>query len=220
MRIISLLLACLAGTCCAAQKPAWDSTYRPGNYAQRVANFQSYPNSKKDIILFGNSITHYAEWTELLGNKNARNRGISGDITFGLLERIAEVTEGKPAKVFILIGINDIARNIPDSVILNNYRRMIAMIQSASPKTRIYFNSLLPVNNSFPDKNHFNKNDHIAAVNAGLAAICRQQNVTLIDIHTPFSDAEGKLDKRYTYDGLHLNAEGYQKWAAILRAFL
>ena len=35
-----------------AQK--WDSTYRPGNYEQRVANFKSYPNSKKDIIFLGN----------------------------------------------------------------------------------------------------------------------------------------------------------------------
>ena len=112
------------------QQAKWDSTYRPGNYEQRVANFRSYPDSKKDIIFLGNSITDYAEWNELLQLPEARNRGISGDITFGVLERLDEVTEGKPAKIFILIGINDIARNIPDSVILDNYKKIINPIEN------------------------------------------------------------------------------------------
>lgn len=202
-----------------AQK-AWDSTYRPGNYAQRVANFRTYPNSEKDIIFLGNSITEYTNWNELLQLPEARNRGISGDISFGVLERLDEVTEGKPARIFILIGINDIARNIPDEVILQNYRRMISRIRAASPSTKLYFNSLLPVNNTFPDRNHFNKDEHIAAVNEGLKKICQEENITLIDIHPLFLDTEKRLDKQYTYDGLHLNAAGYQRWAIILKPYL
>ncbi|MFT3980292.1 MAG: GDSL-type esterase/lipase family protein [Ferruginibacter sp.] len=202
----------------AAQK--WDSTYRPSNYAQRVANFRSYPNSEKDIVFLGNSITDYTEWNELLQLPQARNRGISGDITFGVLERLDEVTEGKPAKIFILIGINDIARNIPDSVILDNYKRIVERIQAESPGTKIYFNSLLPVNNTFPDKNHFNKDGHIAAVNAGLWKLCADKQITFINIHPFFLDADKRLDKQYTYDGLHLNAEGYRVWARILQPYV
>jgi lysophospholipase L1-like esterase len=203
-----------------AQTAKWDSTYRPGNYAAQLGNFRSYPNAKKDIVFFGNSITAYANWNELLQLPEARNRGISGDITFGLLERLDEVTEGKPAKIFILIGINDIARGIPDSVILDNYKRIIAAIKTASPATKIFFNSLLPVNNTFPDRNHFNKDQHIAAVNEGLRDICRSEKITFIDIHPSFLDADKRLDKKLTYDGLHLNAEGYIKWAALLKPCL
>lgn len=203
-----------------AQKQSWDSTYRPGNYAQRVANFRSYPNSAKDIIFLGNSITGYADWNELLQMPEARNRGISGDITFGVLERLDEVTEGKPAKIFILIGINDIGRNIPDSVILENYKKILQRIKAASPGTKIYFNTILPVNNTFPDKAQFNKDQHITAVNEGLRKLCTDEKITLIDIHNPFLDADKKLDKRFTYDGLHLNAPGYQQWAAILQPYL
>jgi len=94
---------------CAQQQTTIDSAVRPGSYKLKVGQFRSYPNSKKDIIFLGNSITAGAEWSELLQNQHARNRGISGDITFGVLERLDEVTEGKPAKVFILIGINDIS---------------------------------------------------------------------------------------------------------------
>ncbi len=200
-----------------AQQPKWDSTFRPGSYALKVDQFRSYPNSKKDIIFLGNSITAGADWNELLGLPQARNRGISGDITYGVLERLDEVTAGKPAKVFVLIGINDMARNIPDSVILSNYEKIIHRIKKESPTTRIYFNTLLPVNNSFPDKNHFNKDEHIAALNAGLRKIAAREKITLIDIHDHFLDKDKKLDKQYTYDGLHLNAAGYTHWVSLLK---
>lgn len=200
-----------------AQQPKWDSTFRPGSYALKVDQFRSYPNSQKDIIFLGNSITAGADWNELLGLPQARNRGISGDITYGVLERLDEVTAGKPAKVFVLIGINDMARSIPDSVILSNYEKIIHRIRKESPTTRIYFNTLLPVNNSFPDKNHFNKDEHIAALNAGLRKIAAREKITLIDIHDHFLDKDKKLDKQYTYDGLHLNAAGYTHWASLLK---
>ena len=202
------------------QTQSWDSTYRPTNYVQRVANFRSYPNSTNDIIFLGNSITDFTDWNELLQLPGARNRGISGDISFGVLERLDEVIECKPAKIFLLIGINDISRNIPDSIILDNYRRMIRQVRLTSPKTGIYFNTLLPVNNTFPDRNHFNKDQHIASVNRGLKNICLEEGITLIDIHTPFLDNDKRLNKAFTYDGLHLNAEGYKKWASILQPYL
>lgn len=205
---------------CAAQKTAWDSTFRPANYAQRVENFRSYPNAPTDVVFLGNSITDYTDWNELLQRKEARNRGISGDITFGVLERLDEVTEGKPARVFVLIGINDISRNIPDAVIVSNYEKIIRRIKTASPETKIYFNTLLPVNNTFAARNHFNKDEHIRFVNEALKKVCAAENVTLIDIHPHFLDADKRLDKRYTYDGLHLNAEGYKRWAQLLKPYL
>ncbi|MDB5229639.1 MAG: sialate O-acetylesterase [Chitinophagaceae bacterium] len=198
-------------------KPAWDSTFRPTDHAIRVAQFRTYPNAKTDIIFLGNSITSRAEWAELLGMNNVRNRGISGDITFGVLERLDEITEGKPAKVFVLIGINDISRNIPDSFILRNYRTIIHRIKKESPLTKIYFHTLLPVNNTFTQfKNHYNKDEHILYVNSELKKIAKEENITLIDLYPLFVDASNRLDRKYTADGLHLNAEGYNVWRKLL----
>jgi len=203
-----------------SQTVKWDSTYRPGIYAQKVAQFRSYPNSDKDIVFLGNSIMDFTDWNELLQLKEARNRGISGDISFGILERLDEVTEGKPAKVFVLIGINDISRNIPDSVILDNYRRIIYRIKKESPKTKIYFHTLFPVNNTFTDRPHFNKDEHILYINEELKKIGIVEKITIIDIHPQFLDADKRLDKKYTYDGLHPNSEGYLKWATILKPYV
>lgn len=204
-----------------AQTLQWDSTVRPNNYAIKVEQFRSFPNASTDIIFLGNSITAGTDWNELLGITNAKNRGISGDITFGILERLDEVTEGKPAKLFILIGINDIQRNFPDSVIARNYKKMIQRIKSASPATKIYFQTLLPVNNEFTQfKNHYNKDEHILYVNSQLKKIASEEQITLIDLHPHFLNADKKLEKKYTMDGLHLNAAGYTLWASLLKPWL
>jgi lysophospholipase L1-like esterase len=199
----------------------WDSTHRPNNFAIKTEQFRSYPNAGSDIIFLGNSITAGTDWAELLGNPHARNRGISGDISFGVLERLEEVTEGKPAKVFILIGINDISRNIPDSVILSNYREIVHRIKASSPQTRIYFQTLMPVNNEYTQfKNHYNKDEHILAINQGIKTLGAEEKITVIDLHPHFLDGNNKLDKQYTIDGLHLNAHGYQHWARLLLPYL
>lgn len=201
-----------------AQTAAYDTAFRPNNYALKVQQFRSYPHSEKDIVFLGNSITANVEWRELLEMDNVKNRGISGDISYGVLERLDEVIGGHPAKVFVLIGINDISRNIPDEQIVGNYRKIIAGIRSGSPQTKIYFHTLLPVNNEFTQfKNHYNKDEHIAFVNSQLKAIAQEMKITLIDLHPHFLDAAGKLDKKYTIDGLHLTAEGYKVWKRLLQ---
>src|SRR5690606_12338396 len=93
-----------------AQEVTYDSTYRPDIYASRVEMFKSFPTTDKDIVFIGNSITFWADWQELLKTSHVKNRGIPGDISFGVLERLDEVIEGKPRKIFIMIGINDLAR--------------------------------------------------------------------------------------------------------------
>lgn len=200
-----------------AQTQKWDSAYRPNNYSLKVGQFKSYPDASTDIVFLGNSITAGVDWNELLGMTNVRNRGISGDITFGVLERLDEVTEGRPAKVFILIGINDVSRNIPDSVILHNYQTIIIRIKKASPETKIYFHTLLPVNNEFTQfKNHYNKDEHILYVNEELKKLAAKEKITVVDLYPHFLNADKKLDKQYTEDGLHLNAAGYRVWKDVL----
>ncbi|MDB5208211.1 MAG: sialate O-acetylesterase [Flavisolibacter sp.] len=217
-KFLILFLFCAIVLEAQSQTAKWDSTYRPGNFKQKVEQFKSYPNATTDIIFLGNSITAGTDWMELLSNPKARNRGISSDITFGILERLNEVTEGKPAKVFILIGINDISRNVPDSIIVRNYQNIIHRIKKESPSTKIYFQTLLPVNNEFlPVKNQYNKDEHILYVNEELKKLAAKEKITLIDLHPHFLNNDKKLDKIYTVDGLHLNIAGYSLWAAILK---
>ncbi|TCD27094.1 sialate O-acetylesterase [Pedobacter psychrodurus] len=215
--LITAVVFALSFTAATAQVVKWDSTYRPGKYVELVAKFKADSKSKKDIVFLGNSITAGTDWAKLLDLPKAKNRGISGDITFGVLERLQDVIDGKPAKVFILIGINDISRNIPDSVILRNYKTMIARIRTGSKKTKIYFNTLLPVNAAFEKfKNHYGKDEHILWLNDEIRKFAAK-NVTVIDLYPNFTDQDKHLRAELTKDGLHLIPAGYQVWADFLK---
>jgi lysophospholipase L1-like esterase len=196
----------------------WDSTFRPPSYDLRLNQFRSFPNSVNDIIFLGNSITAGVEWAELLQNKNARNRGISGDISFGVLQRLDEITEGQPAKIFILIGINDIAKGIPDSVTSANHRKIVQYIKTHSPKTKIYMQTLLPVNKDFGKHTaHYNKDEVIMRINERIRTMVKEEGIELIDLYPEFLNSNGKLTDKYTYDGLHLTLAGYIKWVEVLK---
>lgn len=214
--IVVLLLTVFGFAYTHAQTAKWDSTYRPGKYVELVQKFKAEPTSKKDIVFLGNSITAGTDWAKLLFLPQAKNRGISGDITYGVLERLQDVIDGKPAKIFILIGINDVSRNIPDSLILRNYKTIIERIRNGSKKTKIYFNTLLPVNSSFGKfKNHYGKDEHILYLNTEIKKLAAK-NVTIIDLYPVFLDSENHLRAELTKDGLHLIPEGYKVWADFL----
>jgi len=213
--LLGVLLIGLIGHV-AAQTVKWDSTYRPGKYVELVGKFKAEPVLKNDYIFLGNSITAGTDWAKLLDLPQAKNRGISGDITFGVLERLQEVIDRKPAKVFILIGINDISRNIPDEVILANYKKIISRIREGSKQTQIYFYTLLPVNSSFEKfKNHYGKDEHILYLNDEIRKF-EAKKVKVIDLYPAFLDKDHHLRAELTKDGLHLIPEGYQVWKEVL----
>lgn len=195
----------------------FDSSFRFYYYDQKLSMFEMMPDQDTEVVWMGDSITDGAEWSELFPGLRTLNRGISSDNTFGMLYRIGEVAKRKPVKLFLLIGINDIARNIPNEVILRNYVKLIDSIQIQSPNTKILIQTILPTNNVFTQfKNHQNKTEQIAEVNSSLKIICQQRGLQLVDLFTAMSDVNGKLDKRYTNDGLHLNGAGYQRWKQFL----
>ena len=190
----------------------------PAHNVERAAMFEKEPVLKNRIIFFGNSITEGGRWAELSGDNSVINRGIGGDITFDLLKRVDDVIKRTPSKLFILIGINDISKDIPDEVIVNNYKKIISKVQQQSPGTKIYVQSILPLNTTvegFPQ--HYDKMGHVTSVNILLKKMTVQAGSTFVNLYPLFLDANKRLDKKYTIDGLHLKAEGYKVWVTYLR---
>lgn len=195
-----------------------DSSYLNTYYEQKVSMFRLLPDTKDEVIFLGNSITDIGEWAEIWNNIHVKNRGISSDNTFGVLARLDEVLSSKPAKLFIMIGINDIAKNIPDTVILKNYQKIINRVTKESPATRLFVQSILPVNKAFTDfKNHQNKDEHIVWVNDQLQTYCNEKGIRFVNLYPHFLDDNNQLSKQYTNDGLHLNGAGFLNWKSILK---
>lgn len=194
--------------------------FLPDYYPQRVAVFEKEPVATGRIIFLGNSITQLGDWKKLLNDSTAINRGIGGDITFGVLKRLDDVIQRQPSKLFLLIGINDIGKDIPDAVIADNIRKIIMRLQTESPSTKIYVQSILPVNPEVPNfPQHYDKQEHILSTNKLIKKVAEDTHCTYVNIHDLFADKQGKLEAKYTLDGLHLTPAGggYEKWVAFLR---
>lgn len=205
---------------CAASKEIKED-FRTETYKNRTAYFAENPLKAGQIIFFGNSITQAGDWQGYFPEADVVNRGISGDNTEGMLARISEITAGKPKVFFIMAGINDISLSRSNKTIIRNYAAIIDQIKQVSPDTKIYIQSVLPINNDFGRyKRLSGKEDQITELNALLRALAESKNATYVHLFPFFADAEGKLKKEFTGDGLHLTPEAYRLWVNLIHRFI
>lgn len=211
--------ACVKTALAQVRLPQYSDSLFTTYYHQRITHFRSLPQTKGDIIFLGNSITDGGEWSELFNDVKIKNRGISGDVSAGVLNRLDDVAGRKPAKVFLLIGINDLARGVSPDSVLKNILLIATYLKQQTPATQLFVQSLLPVNDAFGKfTGHVNKREQIRQVNEKLkqnAALYRYQ---FIDLHTAFCDGSGRLKKELTNDGLHLLGKGYLLWKHLVYA--
>lgn len=179
--------------------------------------YNDMPIVKNRTIMLGDSLTENIEWNELIGNDNIINRGIGGDTSEAILNRIDDVIKRYPEKVFIMVGINDLASKKPLSTLIDNYKNIISEIKEKSPNTKIYTQSILPINTNI--KFLYTDNNRIVEANSKIKEISNQDNVTYIDLHDKFLK-DNQLNSEYTYDGLHLNTNGYKIWKEYLNDYI
>ena len=222
MKILRPLAAALVAVAAAAsaQVPA---AYEPHGlfYGQRATLFDVLPVDSASIVFFGNSITNGCEWHELLGDARVVNRGISGDIVQGLIDRAGSVVGGQPAKVFLMIGVNDISHDVGADSIARAVERLVDTIAVASPRTRIYLQSMLPFNNTFGRYKLLVGKEHVQREgNALLRDMAARKGITWIDLTDIFADSDGRLRADLTNDGLHLLGPAYLLWRERLLPYL
>ena len=183
------------------------------NYERKVSFFASYPVQPGDIVFLGDSITDGGEWAEIFPGRAIKNRGIGGDTTTGVLERLQQVTDGQPAALFLKIGTNDLTHGPEErETSYRQYEDIVTRVQEASPGTRIYLQSLLPRAEGY--------RDDVEAFNERIQEVAQETGTTYIDLYTAFLDADGSIADAYSNDELHLNGEGYQLWQSLIKSYL
>lgn len=211
----------LAATASAAAQQAAEKPKYNELYYQRASLFDALGVDSTNIVFLGNSLTHGCEWHELLGMPNVVNRGINGDVVQGLYDRIASVVDGRPAKIFLMIGANDVSHDLSADSIVTAVTSLIDHIRTATPSTRLYVQSMLPINNSFGRYRLMKgKEQTIRDINALLEPEVRRRGLTWVNLHPAFCDADGNLRADFTNDGLHLLAPGYMTWRDIILPYV
>lgn len=188
---------------------------------QKVTLFDRLPIMENDIVFLGNSITDGGEFAELFNNENIKNRGINSDVILGVEERLLQVTKGKPSKIFLLIGINDVSHNLSVNTLGERYEKLVKSIRKQSPETKLYIQSVMPINNSFGRyKNLRGKENTIIEFNKKIEEIAKRNGAVYINLWPALADSSGNLKSDFTNDGLHLLGKGYKAWAELIRDYV
>ncbi|MEO1519000.1 MAG: GDSL-type esterase/lipase family protein [Bacteroidota bacterium] len=180
-----------------------------GVYEHRKNMYDLLPIRSSDVVFVGNSITEQGNWAELLGRQDVRNRGIAGDVTQGLLDRLPVILEGHPRQIFLMIGINDLIAHDP-SYVIDNYREIVRRILQKSPETRLVLQSILPVNNEVRISGL--SNEDVRQINQAIETLASEVGADYVDVHSLLQDEKGQLAARFTQDGIHINGEAYLIW--------
>lgn len=218
MKKLLFVLFYIAFNTVTAQTVKIDSNYNNVYYQGRMELFENLPLPKKSIVFLGNSITERGMWHELIPGKVIMNRGIGGDNTFGVRARLSPIVESQPQKIFLLIGINDIGRGLPIEVIISNYRKIVEQIKKGSPKTTLYIQSVLPMNDDILKAAYLKNKGHlIVQLNQEIKKLASEYRLTYINLHEVFSTEEGKLKPELTMDGIHIRPAAYVLWVNYLK---
>ena len=188
-------------------------------HAHRYDALEAMPVQEGDIVFAGNSITNMHEWWEAFGSQsNILNRGVSGCISAQTLDNIDPIAEGHPAKVFLMIGTNDLARPGLDNpyAILRNVEAITDRIVQESPRTEIYIQSILPVS-----ENNVRSAKKIMELNELYRGLCARKGYTYVDLWSKFVEpGTTRINPAYTLDGLHPLPSGYRVWCNEIAGFV
>jgi lysophospholipase L1-like esterase len=184
----------------------------------RTSFFDTAPVEKGKIYFVGDSHTEAFELNELLYNQDVRNRGIWGDVSANVLKRMDNIIKAKPRKIFLMIGVNDICSGVPTASIASNVEQIIKTSKASIPGVTIYLESVLPTNQNILHSNESTINK-IQELNSAYTKLSLKYNVNYIDLFPIFLGSEGLKDE-YSFDGLHLNGQGYLVLAQILKPYV
>jgi len=222
LKIWAVVLA-VAGFSFAAGYFARGSASRPENADQA----SSYWLEKKtffdalgiyaSVVMVGDSLTDGAEWREMFPGVAVVNRGVDGDTTAGVLRRMEGITSARARKAFVMIGINDFKDGRSVDAVFQDYRDIVSRLNEGGMK--VFVQSTLLCNEAKAEWiSCASIQGKIRELNRRLAGLASAR-VTFIDINAGLAGAGG-LKPELTYDGVHLNGEGYRVWRDAISKFV
>ncbi len=189
--------------------PAKPYIHTDNPHFAEALDFDTLYHSHPSVVMLGNSMTGKMQWSELLGRCDVSTRAVPGDLTSGILARVADVIALHPAMTFVEGGINDIDYRKPLSDIVANIRQTAARLRAAG--IRPVLTAVTQVTSAYPRSDSVN--GAVRIVNTQLAAVALAEGYDFINLN-PRIAPSGVLNLQYARaDGCHLTARAYRLWA-------
>lgn len=208
-KTISLLMAWILIVCafcsCKSEEDDWARTvaeYRAAKIATYEAENAKYSDYEVDVAFLGDSLTDGYDVAAYYPQYLVANRGIGGDTTVDLENRLAvSVYDLKPKVAVMLIGANN-----PDTM-MDNYENILRGLADNLPNTKIILLSLTSMGGE-----HWGKNNQLAAYNnVQIKMLAQKYSFGYVDLYSAlFNLDDCEIYDEYTTDGGHLTALGYE----------
>ncbi|MEX0269879.1 GDSL-type esterase/lipase family protein [Leptolyngbyaceae cyanobacterium UHCC 1019] len=194
----------------------WSNATQQPTYEQwrtlmkREAAIAAKATTQRTSVLLGDSLSLWFPSDRLPQPQTWLNQSISGDTTNGILRRLSDFAATRPRVIYLMAGINDLKQGATTNEILWNMRQIITRLQQTQPQANLIVQSVLPTRSVIASS------DRIAHLNHQLKALATRNGAYFLDLSSQMADTAGNLRPDLTTDGLHLNAQGYAVWQAIL----
>lgn len=170
--------------------------------------------TQSDIVMVGDSLTQDGLWSEMFPAVKIANRGIGGDRTIDVLNRMGPILATKSKKAFILLGLNDFAYGVSVDQVFSNYIKIIQALQKN--RMTVYIQSTLECSRATCGT----QDDMVRALNLKLQAYAKENKIVYIDLNKVLAPKNTGLLPIYTYDGSHLSGRGYAQWGALINRLI
>ena len=203
-----------------------------------ISHTQATANGRVDVGYFDNAIfmgdsladgfKDYAAWMSLKGRgtlyltqRSMTPRSFmqpgamvdAGDA--GVVDVWATIADRQPGKMYITLGTNALMAMDPAEFI-ESYYQLVAKIRQTSPNTTIYITTIPPTSSAYAAKEERLSKERIQQANDLIAKMCREENLTLINLYDVVMGADGYLNEDINSDGIHMTPEGYKMWLNYL----
>ncbi|MDJ0641204.1 MAG: GDSL-type esterase/lipase family protein [Erythrobacter sp.] len=169
--------------------------------------------TKAQIVMAGDSITASGRWNELFPEASIINRGVPGDRVGGLLARVDDILKAEPSKVFVMVGINDVAARNTNAQILERYEALVDRLSEGG--AQVFVQSVITCRDTQYSPCDEAMRSQIGELNTALAELAESKGARFVDIDSRFSDANGVLES-FSIDGIHPGSAGFEEWRAMI----
>ena len=139
----------------------------------------------------------------------------TGGVSLTLSEAVKKY---HPPILVITLGVSGGAGAMSKESFQNVYRQMLQSIKAASPSTRIYVQSILPLSDRSVEYYKKITKEAVLEANSWIREVCASLSIPYIDTHSLLTDKNGYLKQEYQNDPyMHLTASAYKVIISNLR---
>jgi len=215
IRVAVLSLVCCVVTFGAEQNAG--SAEKASRWEKDIQQFEAWDRKnyypKNGVLFVGSSSIRMWSTRESFPDLPVINRGFGGSQISDSISFFKRIVEPYQPRVIVLYaGDNDVAGGKTAERVFEDYKKFVALVHEAMPKTSVIFIGIKP------SGSRWSLWPVMKQANEMIEKFCQtDRRLMYFDSATPVIGKDGKpRDELFLKDRLHLNAEGYSEWTKLL----